>query len=74
MINSWKEINNSYLNEVLKLYNELLYVFGIEESLPLLKEDELELVKNWQKARSEKDFEKADYYRNLINESGIILW
>lgn len=68
-----KEINNSYLNEVLKLYNELLYVFGIEESLPLLKEDELELVKNWQKARSEKDFEKADHYRNLINESGIIL-
>lgn len=68
-----KEIDNNYLNEVLKLMNEILYVFGIEQHLDKLTFEQIELITSWKNARASKDFEKADYYREQISLNGIEL-
>ncbi len=56
-------------------YNALqkeLSVLGICFEKVILSEEDREIYHNWEKARSEKDFEKADIYRNQLMEKGII--
>ena len=40
-----------YLNQLLKLYNEILFVFGLDQKLNKLTDEEKELVNKWQEAR-----------------------
>ena len=51
---------------------EILDVFGFEFEYKKLTEEDRVLYDNWQKARSEKDFEKADIYRKELTARGIL--
>lgn len=77
-----KEINSSLRQpntsiEVLcdqyKTLSDMLSILGINTNLPNLTEEEKNLVKSWQNARKEKNFELADKLRKEITEAGIIL-
>lgn len=77
-----KEINNSLrnpntnvndLNNQYLTLSDMLNILGINQELKPLTEEEKELVKKWQSARKEKNFELADELRKEINNKGIIL-
>ena len=51
---------------------EILDIFGFEFEYHKLTEEDREVYQNWLDARSNKDFEKADYYRNLLVERHIL--
>ena len=51
---------------------EILDVFGFEFEYRKLTEEDRVLYENWQKARNEKDFEKADIYRKELTARGIL--
>ena len=52
---------------------EILEVFGISFEYHKLTEDERAVYDLWQEARNNKDFEKADVYRNELVNRGV-LW
>ncbi len=56
-----------------KTISDMLDIFGIKLKIEKLSSDELEIVKAWNKARNEKNFEEADKLRSLIVEKGIRL-
>lgn len=51
---------------------EILDVFGFVFEYHKLSEDDRRVYNLWQEARVNKDFEKADYYRNELIERGIL--
>ena len=61
-----------YLKEVLTLFKELLWVLGISVDLSSLSEEEKNLYKLWEEARTNKDFTKADEYRERLVKLGIL--
>lgn len=50
----------------------ILDVFNIKFEYKKLTDDDRNIYNLWQEARSNKDFEKADYYRNQLVERGIL--
>ena len=76
ILNLVKELNNEIRNngeKVLNLTNRILTItniLGLVYNMPTLNEEQKSAYNKWIEARSNKDFEKADEYRNiLINES-----
>lgn len=63
----------SLLQNEFKTFKDMLYILGINVDLKPLTIEEKELVKEWQEARKNKDFQKADAARNKITELGIRL-
>ncbi len=61
------------LQSEFKTFKDMLYVLGVKVDINPLSEEEKILVIDWQNARKNKDFEKADKLRNKINELGIRL-
>lgn len=51
---------------------EILNVFGFTFEYHKLTEEDREIYAKWMEARSNKDFEKADYYRNELVNRGIL--
>ena len=51
---------------------EILDVFGFVFPYHKLTDDDRGIYALWQEARSNKDFEKADYYRNELSARGIL--
>ena len=51
---------------------EILDVFGFEFEYKKLTDEDRVLYENWQKARMDKDFEKADIYRKELTLRGIL--
>ena len=51
----------------------MLDILGLVPSVKALTPEELNLVKAWQDARTNKDFEKADILRGEITSKGIVL-
>lgn len=68
-----KEITTLELQRDFVTLKHMLDIFGLYVELNDLTNEEKELVNNWYKARSEKDFEKADILRQEITEKGIRL-
>lgn len=68
-----KNATGEYLNQLLSLYQDLLWILGIDQKLECLSDSEKALIKNWNQARSNKDFAAADKYRQLIIEQGLEL-
>lgn len=68
-----KETNASVLKQTLKLFDDMLWVLGINIDLNPLTGEEKEIVLKWQEARTNKDFALADELRKEINERKIIL-
>ncbi len=70
------EVSKELLQQMLADLLNLLAIFGLENLEPLeeLLEAEIEeLIQQREKARVEKDFQKADNIRDLLKEKGIIL-
>ena len=68
--------NNLTKEELVELYTlffNMLWVLGIEPHIEALNEEELSLVREWNEARANKDFAKADLLRSQISEKDIIL-
>lgn len=60
---------------VLLLYNKILMItniLGLVYDLPEITKEDVENYNKWQECRKEKDFEKADIYRNKLIEKNII--
>ncbi len=76
-----KALNNSLrqrevdLNNVSQILNSLvkaLEVLGISFEEVVLSEEDKEVYSSWVSAKTEKDFDKADGYRNILSQRGII--
>lgn len=68
-----KELDYKYLFDILKVLANMLWVLGIDFKVEKLSKDDIELIKLWNEAKSNKDFEKADKYREEINNRNILL-
>lgn len=68
-----KDTDTSILKQTLKLFDDMLWVLGINIDLKPLSSEEKEIVLKWQKARNDKDFALADELRKEINERQIVL-
>ena len=67
-----REKNNT---EVSQLFDRILIitnVLGLNYNLITLTEEDKEIYNNWNISKENKDFEKADYYRNLLQEKNIL--
>lgn len=63
---------NDVLLSALKLFEKFFEILGLDfKKQPLSLEDK-NTYKLWNKARSEKDFDQSDIYRNILQEKGII--
>ena len=61
--------------EVAKNYNaieKMLEILGVFIDKTVLDEQDRQIYQEWNKAKSEKDFETADKYRNILMEKGIL--
>ena len=67
------DLSIEILQSEFKTFKDMLYVLGIKVDINPLSKEEKTLVIDWQNARKNKDFEKADVLRNKINELGIRL-
>ena len=47
-------------------------VLGLKYDMAKFNEEDIELYNNWMNARNEKNFEKADMYRNKLVEKNIL--
>lgn len=65
--------DNETLNQVLKLFKEMLWVLGLDIHVTMLSFEDKEIVQKWQEARKNKDFAAADNYRTLISQRKIEL-
>ena len=68
-----KEFDAGYACELLTLLDKEMWVLGIDSKIEVLNEENLSLVRDWTKARNDKNFELADQYRQRIIERGIVL-
>ncbi|MDD4212422.1 MAG: cysteine--tRNA ligase [Bacilli bacterium] len=67
------ELNETLASEVVFLFEQLTWVLGIEKALAPLTEEEIDLVRKWQQARQNKDFQTADHYREAVSQLGVFL-
>lgn len=63
----FKEVGK-YRNAVEKMLN----ILGIVVEKPNITEEEKEVFKKWNEAKAEKNFEKADEYRAILTEKGLL--
>lgn len=67
-----KDIN---FDSVAKYYNsikKMLYILGIDIKKLEMSEEDINTYSLWNKAKQEKNFEKADEYRTILAAKGII--
>lgn len=67
------DLSIDVLQSEFKTFKDMLYILGINVDIKPLTNEEKTLVIEWQNARKNKSFEKADELRNRINELGIRL-
>lgn len=56
----------------LNTFKTIMDVLGVNLFVELMNDEQLECYRNWQEARANKDFEKADIYRGKLIEWKII--
>lgn len=73
-----KELNGELRKngtEALLLTNKILTItniLGLVYDMPTLSENQIDTYNKWNEARTNKDFEKADKYRNILIKEGIL--
>ncbi len=70
-----QSIRSKNSNDVETITNKILTItkiFGLSYNMPKLSVKDLEIYNNWNKARENKDFEKADEYRKKLIEKNIL--
>jgi len=71
-LNVRKNNNQKLLNELLAALNYMIDILGLKIDAKPVTEEDKSNYKNWQIARENKDFKKADEYRNILIEKGIL--
>ena len=66
-----KEIDFALVNSLRNTVIKMLEVLGISVDRLVLNEEDKEVFRAWNKAKSEKNFEEADKYRNILMEKGL---
>ena len=61
-----------WLNQAYALTSKFLYILGLDFNLTKLSFEEKSLIKQWEQARINKDFELADQLRQLLVSKGLI--
>ena len=75
---NYDKLNNEQRNKgenILLLTNKILTItniLGLVYDMPNLSESQKETYNKWNEARTNKDFEKADEYRNILINEGIL--
>ncbi len=64
--------DNQYLNELFKALEYMMNVLGLAVNVVKMKPQDRELYKEWQDARKDKDFTKADQLREQLTLRGIL--
>lgn len=78
LLNLVKELNSEIRNngdKVLNLTNRILTItsiLGLIYTMPTLTEEQKSVYSKWLEARNNKDFEKADEYRNILINQDIL--
>ena len=66
-----KEIDYNLVNSLRNAVEKMLEVIGVVVEKIILSAEDKEVFEAWNKAKSEKNFEKADKYRALLIEKGL---
>lgn len=64
--------NNTEISQIYDKINLVNYILGLEYDLKTLTAEEKDIYKNWMTARSEKNFELADTYREQLISLNIL--
>ncbi len=67
-----KEKNSVEIAELVSKIEKMLWVLGIHMDRIELNDSQKELYQSWMDAKSNKEFEKADRYREKLQEEGIV--
>ena len=67
-----REVDLQRVSDILVTMEKMLVVLGIKVERTSLSESDKECYESWNKAKSEKDFNKADEYRQQLIERGIL--
>ena len=67
-----KEIDFKEVGKYRNAVEKMLKVLGIEVEKPVIGEEEKEIFQKWNEAKSAKDFAKADEYRVVLTERGLL--
>ena len=67
-----RDINYEDVEKNYNALRKMLNILGIDIKKVVLTEEDKEIYNNWNKAKQEKDFEKADVYRKQLMEKGIL--
>lgn len=63
---------NNILLSALKLFDDFFLILGLKLDKQPLNSEDKETYKLWNKARLNKDYAQADFYRDILQEKGII--
>lgn len=67
-----KEIDFTTVSKYRNAVEKMLNVLGIVVEKIVLTEDDKDLFAKWNEAKAEKNFAKADEYRNALSEKGLL--
>ena len=67
-----KDVDMQRLSELTASLMKMLDVLGISYHHLTLTVEDRSIYENWQEAKSQKDFESADKYREILQERGIL--
>ena len=67
-----REIDYASVNRIRNAVTAMLDVLGINVERTVLSEEERELFRGWNEAKKEKDWGKADTYRNALSGKGLL--
>lgn len=71
-VSSRKKDNYSILNQALKALEYMTGILGLAVELNKISNEDRQLYIEWQSARNNKDFKKADKLRKALSEKGIV--
>lgn len=67
-----REINFKEVGKYRNAVEKMLNILGIVVEKPNITEEDSEVFKKWNEAKAEKNFEKADEYRAILTEKGLL--
>ena len=67
-----KDKDNAMISKGYQTLVKMLDTMGFLHEMKVLNEEDIALYQNWQKEKSEKNFEQADILRKELQEKGII--
>ena len=67
-----REINYAKLNDQFKTLTDMFYVLGLDIKYVKLEKDDLDLLNQYNQAKSEKNFAKSDEIRQILIDKGIM--